>query len=758
MNPRAYRLPNDVVPQRYDVDLDVSLDADAYQGRVAVTLDLRAARSTVELHSRDLHLDTVHLTAGDRTWPGQVSLDPEREIAVLDFGAADLPAGPARLEIAFHGEISRGLEGLYRATDGPEQMLCTQCEETAARSIFPCWDEPAFKAVFAWRITTDPGPTVLANGPLVETVTGSDGRRTWVFAPTAPMSSYLVACAIGDIAALPATVVNGTPLRIWTMRGKEHLGAFAQRYTARLLPWFEDYFAQPYHFAKYDQVAVPGFAAGAMENSGLVLFRQRLLLVNPDRTAWSQEKIVALVIAHEFAHMWFGNLVTMQWWDDIWLNEAFAEWMAYHVVHTLNPDYEMWEEFQLDKEGALTLDGLATTHSIYSPVETAAQASELFDSITYVKGCAVLRMLAEFLGDAFRAGLRTYIAEFAERNARGADLWRNLQQASHQPVTEIMERWIRQPGHPVVHVTLETDSAATRLHCRQERFLAGPGAAPPGELWPVPLEIRYADTTGTHTLRTLLTEAEAVVPLPAQGAVAWCYANADQVGFYRLDPDPALLDRLLAHTSELTPAEQMGLLSDQWALLQNGTQTMARFLDVLAHLAHSENHHVLALVVVNLRRLAAQLEHNGDAAALALFRAWVAATFRGHLDRLGVAPTGEEPPQRAAARATVVEALALIAQDPAVLAALAPWAERELGAPGTVDPNLAPSLLAAYAQFGDRPRLDHYAAVYEQRRVVGAPPEELERPCPMRRTRRGPTWRRAGTNCSAWAVRGRRPW
>ena len=345
---------------------------------------------------------------------------------------------------------------MYLAQDRPEQALCTQCEATDARAIFPCFDEPTFKAQFAFEITTDPDVVVLSNGPLVS-VTGNGAGKTWKFAATKTMSSYLVALVIGDMASAAEQIVHGVPLRVWTMRGKEGLGAFALDYTARLLPWYEEYFGAPYHFDKYDQAAVPGFSSGAMENSGLVIFRQELLIMSPDSASWRQEKLIAQVIAHEFAHMWFGNLVTMQWWDDLWLNEAFAEWICHRVISDISPHYRIWDDFQGNRNYTLAEDALESTHPIYSPVQTPAQAEELFDAITYLKGCAVLRMLENFLGfENFRAGLRTYMREFAERNARGADLWRHLQAASQQPVAQIVESWILQSGYPVVTVNLVT--------------------------------------------------------------------------------------------------------------------------------------------------------------------------------------------------------------------------------------------------------------------------------------------------------------
>src|SRR5581483_8410450 len=353
------------------------------------------------------------------------------------------------------------------------------------------------------------------------------------------------------------------------------------------MPWFEGYFAQPYPFVKYDQVAVPSFSAGAMENSGLVVFRQVYLLLDPRTVSFRMRKNVARVIAHEMAHMWFGNLVTMAWWDDIWLNESFAEGIAHKAVDAAEPSYRVWEEFQLGKAAALTPDALESTHPIYSPVETPAEATELFDLITYQKGSSVLRMLERFLGEeAFRAGLRAYMAEFAERNAKGGDLWRHLEAASRQPVTDIMSSWVLQGGHPAVRVAL----VGHALHVSQKRFYSAPHAKDAGQLWKVPLVLRYEDDAGVHEARHLLAAKESEVPLATRGALRWLTANAESVGFYRQDLDDALHAKLVSHAQRLSPAEQMGMLDDEWGLARNGTHGIARYLATLdAAMRHATN-------------------------------------------------------------------------------------------------------------------------------------------------------------------------
>ncbi len=729
MNPKAYRLPTSVLPRHYDITLDVRPDGDEFHGRVVITLDLTAPTNTIEPHARTLDLTAARLTTGGRDLTGAVTADADREIAVIRFPET-LPTGPATLDLTFTGKVSDGLEGLFRSKDGADELLCTQCEATGARAIIPCFDEPLFKARFTWHVTTAPDATVLTNGPLVTAEPSADGAsKTWTFATTKPMSTYLIALTIGNLASSPERVVNGVPLRIWALKGKEQLGQFALDYTARLLPFYEDYFAVPYHFDKLDQVGVPAFGAGAMENAGLIVSQQVVLLLDPRSVSRRQELLVAEVIAHEFAHMWFGDLVTMKWWDDLWLNEAFASWMSYHAVDALSPDYRVWDEVQGGFDRALETDGLAGTHPIYNPVETPSAISENFDDITYQKGGAVLRMVHDFLGDdAFRAGLRTYMREFAEGNAAGADLWNHLQRAADQPVGRMMESWVMQPGHPLISVTLEGAGAQTHLRVEQRRFFSAAHAAPSDQLWQVPLAIRYEDGAGIHEVRHLLAERAASIPLVVSGDLRWCYANAGEVGFYRQQLDPSLLQRLLAQLDRLSAAEQKGLLRDQWALVANGSQSIAAYLDVLGALTRGDDQTLIGQIVGDhLHRVENLLELDGDEQATAGFRAWVARHFAAKLAALGFAGQAGEPSERAQLRAYVVSAMTRFAHDPTAIEQARTWQAREAADPTAMDPNLAPVVVGAAAQFGDAATYDSYRGVYEQRKAGEFTPDQVER-------------------------------
>ncbi|MGB0653567.1 MAG: M1 family metallopeptidase [Thermoplasmatota archaeon] len=729
--PDAHRLPTSVVPRSYDLHLTADPERPDFAGSVRIDVEIREAVTVVTVNGRGLAVATALLEQGDRVLELAVEVDEEAERLLLRLPSGEEAApGPATLELHYAGQVGQAMAGLYLSVDGDRKCLATQCEATDARAIVPCFDEPLFKARWAWTITAPEGLQVLANGRLedsgpAEGVEGAPEMTTWRFATTPPMSSYLIACCIGAFGGTePAEAAGATaaPHRVWALDGQEALGVHSRDFAVRLQAWYEDYFGVDYHWGHYDQVAVPSFSFGAMENPGLVVFRPSLLLADPEQASWRALKQVDLVVAHEFAHMWFGNLVTMAWWDDLWLNEAFAEWIAHKAVHALEPSHEVWMDFEGRTGGALATDALDATHAIYHPVQTPEEAQELFDAITYGKGSAVMRMLEAYLGEeAFRAGLRTYMQAFGESNARGADLWQHLEEASGQPVAAIMESWITQPGHPLVHMGF--DAATGTLTLRQERARLSPGDAP-ADTWQVPLVLRYEDDAGIHEHRHLLTEAEGTVALPVAGTLKWLAGNGEGVGFYRVAPDAGLLAGARRHAARLHPAERIGLLRDQWGLVRCGRQEMAAFLDLLEDLARPDDHFAVVDHVVALARdLERMLEREGDkeAEALAGMRRWIAQALPVDLEA-----SGKSAPERER-QAALLRAAAGIARDPEALAHARALAAAERDDPAQVDSDLAGVAVSASALAGDEAHFEAHLATYLARRDGGASPQETER-------------------------------
>ncbi len=732
MSKRAFRLSTNVRPTKYDIDLTSDPSRSDFFGSVRIFATVEQATHSIVLHSRELVLHEATITAQGQTHKALIAVQPEQETAMLST-TDPLPSGTVEIMVRFAGKLAPSMHGIYLATDGVHRAVCTQCEATDARAIFPCFDEPEFKAVLKWTLHTAPNLTALSNGPedRRSEQKASDGSLEQVvsFKPTQPVSSYLAAVAIGDFESSPEAKVGDVPLRVYAPRGKGGQTAFAQDLATKLLPWYEHYFDFAYPFAKYDQVAVPGFDAGAMENIGLVLFRQNLLLMDPKSASWRQEKVIARVVAHEMAHMWFGNLVTMRWWDDLWLNEAFAEWMAHKAVHANVPSYRIWDDSAEDKSRALFDDALQSTHPIYTAVATPEEALEMFDSITYQKGCAVMRMLENFLGEeSFRTGLRAYMKEFQWRNAAGADLWRALETASGQPVGALMKSWVEQPGFPLIWVDFAAESGSPRLQLRQRRFFSDPKATPTAQVWNVPVVVRYEDESGVREHRFILDQAEQQETLPCTGTVRWLYANADDIGFYRLQFGEKALAALLKNgLPKLGPVEQVGLLEDQWALVRSARSGVSAFIDVLRALAPVREHNVLRAVVERLDMLDLITKDAGDREARLRLRQLVARLLETQLRDLGFEPRPGESQNDVQRRALLISVLGSLARVEDVIVAAKRYSSIEQQDPVAVDPNLAGVFVAVAAKFGDEADFDRWVRTFLDRKQAGRTPQEVSR-------------------------------
>ena len=523
-----------------------------------------------------------------------------------------LEPGSIHIRIGFRGTLNDKLRGFYRSTftddDGAVHTIAvTQFQSTDARRAFPCWDEPAFKATFASTLVVDRNLLAISNTAVVEQADLDDGRRRLTFAPTMPMSTYLVAFVVGPLAATDPVDVDGVPVRVVHRPGQAHLTTFALEVATHALRWFTQYYEIPYPSDKVDLVGIPDFAFGAMENLGCATFRDVLLLVDPDGATQPELELVAAVVSHELAHMWFGDLVTMRWWEGIWLNEAFATFMETACVDAFRPDWDVWTGFCRGRAAAFETDALATTRPIEYPVVSPADAEAMFDILTYEKGGSVVRMLEQYLGeDAFRDGVRHYLRTHAYGNTETSDLWDAIEEVTGEPVRRIMDGWILQGGHPVIEVG-QRDEGTTLF---QRHFTLDPDAAD-DRTWSVPLRLRTAD----GDTRVLLEDPSAVV-----SRLDVRTANADASGFYRVKPDMALLGELAAgDATDLRPTERHGLVDDAWALTISDRLAAADFL-----------------------RLARAFEHEDD---LTVWQALVSRTGRTRTDRRpGRPPDGAPGP------------------------------------------------------------------------------------------------------------------
>ncbi|HEV3329091.1 MAG TPA: M1 family metallopeptidase [Acidimicrobiales bacterium] len=567
-----YRLPETVIPSAYRLRMEPDLNAATFAGTAEIDVDLTAATNVIVLNVVELELRAavLHATDGTATM-GAVALDEELERATLTF-PAELAPGAYVLAIEFTGRLNDELRGFYRSTytgsDGTTHTIATtQFEATDARRAFPCFDEPSFKATFTVTLIAPAGLAAYSNSRVTTETELGDGRREICFATTMKMSTYVVAFVVGEFESTAPIDVDGVPLRVVYPPGKGHLTAFALDAGSFSLRFFKEYFGVAYPGDKVDLVAIPDFAYGAMENLGCVTFREAALLA--DEATASQNELArnAMVVAHELAHMWFGDLVTMAWWEGLWLNEAFATYMQYVCIDAFRPDWKMWVRFSAERELGLTIDGLHSTRSIEFPVRAPAEAMEMADPITYQKGASVLKMLETYLGaETFRDGIRRYLGEHAYANTVTADLWAALEAVSGEPVSEIMDTWIYQGGHPIVSVQDGT------LSQRPFQLAAPMGPSSIGGPWRVP--VRSRPLSGGASVRQLLGD----VPEPL-AAVPPVVVNAGGTGFYRTSYGPVELASIVERLDALSEIERAVLLGDTWALARAGERSIA---DVLA--------------------------------------------------------------------------------------------------------------------------------------------------------------------------------
>ena len=714
---KNFRLPRTVLPRAYRAELSIDLEHDAFQGAVAIDVTVAGADARVFLHAVGLTVTAARAEAAGTSHAASIETDTESETVTLVF-AAPLPAGTATLHLTWTGRFSPGLRGLYRAG----RIAVTQFEAADARRVFPCFDEPAFKATWDLTLLDVPtGVTALSNGAIVDESTDASGRRRIRFARTPVLSSYLIALALGELVSSEPRTASSIPIRTWAVPAKLGLTTFAQDAAAAVLPKLESYFGLPYPFGKLDQLGIPDFEAGAMENAGCITFREVALLLDPATAPLAVQKRVAEVITHELAHQWFGNLVTMVWWDDLWLNEAFATWMAFKIVAEWRPEWRIWMDFEVAKGSALVLDAMQSAHPIRAEILNAEEAGESFDAITYEKGGAVLRMIEGYLGEQrFREGIRLYMRRHREGNATADDLWGALGEASGEPIVELANGWIRRTGYPVVSVTLATEAGKPALALKQRRFFSDPTAKETGAptRWLIPMVVRYRDDDGVKEQRVLFGEESATVVLTgARGTVRFVEANAGAVGFYRCRYDGPLLAQLgqaIASSGDVEPIERMALVSDQWALVRAGAETVGAFLDLVKAMAGESDPFVLDELIGRLSLLESRHVADGDRGAL--------QKVVGKLFAASAAPLGWQAPAGAAEaddtrlrRAALLRALVVVAREPAAVAEAEARSLKHIASSGggvsgaALDPNLLDLSITAAARHADGARFDDFA-------------------------------------------------
>jgi puromycin-sensitive aminopeptidase len=695
----AQRLPSTVVPEHYALSLTPDLQAETFDGEVRIRVKLLEPTSRIVLHAAGLNVISAGITAGQQIYGATVVPDPGSETITLTIPTGIGP-GDAELVLSYRGRLTRTLRGLYISEANDRKYAVTQLQATDARRMFPAFDEPRFKATFDIQVTVDAGDTAISNGSAETVRPAAAGKRIFDFATTRPMSTYLVALAIGDFECRER-LVGKTPLRVCATPGNAALTDFAMQAAEASLDYLNRYFLIEYPFQKLDLVAIPDFAAGAMENTGAVFFREALLLVESD-AALSVRKRAAAVIAHELAHMWFGNLVTMTWWDDLWLNEGFATWMEAKIIGAWQAEWDVELDELQATHRVMAVDSRRSTRAIRTAVETPAEIEALFDPIAYDKTAAVLGMVESFVGaEAWQRGLNAYLQEFQFANAAAEDFWRVMTRVTEKPVDRIMASFVTRPGLPLVTVETACTANETMVSVSQQRFsTSGPQ---PAEPWTVPVcfETR-GDADADSCL--LLDSRSARETWP--GCRTWVVGNAGAEGYYRTAHGPAALDRLIRANAELAADERLMLVDDQWALVRSDGGDVSAFLHTTAALAGDVRAPlVLGTVGARLRYIHEYLATEDTRPA---FERWVRERFQPMLEHTDKILTHSETLERR--RAALISIVGAVGRDPQVLAKAADEVRRYLEAPAT-NP-LGPDVLDVYiglaAVTGDAGLYDAY--------------------------------------------------
>ncbi|MEK7147003.1 MAG: M1 family metallopeptidase [Patescibacteria group bacterium] len=575
-NSNPYRLSGNVKPVLYKIALRLNFKDFTFSGEEVIDVKIAEETKEITLHALDLEIDNVSVRQNneEEQEPYQISFNKKFETVTFKFENV-VYSGDAGIKLNFKGALNDKLHGFYRTSyevDGKKMWgASTHFEATDARRAFPCFDEPALKAEFSVDITVPEEYTALSNMPAKRESINS-GFKNILFFKTPVMSTYLLVFVVAHLESIEAKDKNGVPVRVWTMSGKKEQGRFALQVALHTLPYFGEWFGIRYNLPKLDMAALPDFAAGAMENWGLITFRETALLIDSKNSSVAAKQRVAEVIDHELAHQWFGNLTTMDWWSDLWLNEGFASYMGPKAVAHQFPEWDVWTQYVVDEFiSALHDDAVRNTHAIEISVKDPHEIREVFDAISYSKGSVVCRMLEYYLTeDAFRGGLRLYLERYRYGNAKTTDLWEVLEEYSGKPVKEIMASYTRQPGYPIITVHKKDNG---KLRVEQKRFFFNGKQDKQELLWKVP--VGFISSGASAPVFTYLKKRKGVIKIDLVGKSSWVKANPGQSGFYRAHYPAEMWHDLVGAMSKtgneaLSAADKIGFIDDSIALARAG--------------------------------------------------------------------------------------------------------------------------------------------------------------------------------------------
>ena len=714
----AQRLPDVAAPDHYSITLTPNFTNDKFTGEETISIRILKPTSTITLNSAEIEFQDVTVTTGGTEQKAKVTPQTGREMVELAV-EKPLAAGPAQLHIRYTGTLNDQLRGLYLSKTAKRKYAVTQFEATDARRAFPSFDEPAYKAVFDITAIVDKSDTAISNSKIVSDTPGPGAdKHTLKFAATPKMSSYLVSLAVGDWECAEGGA-DGIPIRICSVPGTKANMAFALKSAEEVMKFYNRYFTIKYPYAKLDVLGIPDFAAGAMENTGSIFSRDILIVMDDKTASEGQRESVASVMAHEMAHQWFGDLVTMQWWDDIWLNEGFATWMAFKPLEAWKPEWRQDLDEVQSSSGAMNLDSLATTRAIHAAnaeAQTPDQINELFDGIAYSKAGAVLRMIENYLGaEAFRAGVNAYLRKHEYSNATAADFWNAMAQASGKPVDKIMPTFVTQPGVPIVNVESKCVGSNTAVTLTQQRYFSDRKLFEKGtdQLWQLPVCLKTPG--GGNNALHCETIAQEQQTVQLNGCAPWVFANGGAHGYFRTNQSPEA-SRAIAADAEtaLTPGERIALLTNEWALVQVGQHNAGDYFSVAQNFKTDRAPQVQDIIAGRVGRASIYLVGEADRAQ---FESWVRDFYRPLLQEVGWQPAANESADARQLRAIAVDQLGEYGRDPQVTAQARRLAEQYMQDTSAVPPDLVGTVLLIAARNGDAALYDQFLAETRKAKV-----------------------------------------
>jgi aminopeptidase N/puromycin-sensitive aminopeptidase len=699
----SQRLPQTVHPQHYYLTLTPDLKAATFAGVEFIDVTLAEPADHITLNAVEIAFQSVTATANGKEQTASVTLDKDKQQAIFTF-PDKLPAGMAILSIAYTGILNNELRGFYLSKSAKRNYAVTQFEATDARRAFPSFDEPAFKATYDVSLVVDSGDTAISNSPIAADTPGpATGKHTLKFSTTPKMSTYLVAFLVGDFQCT-AGESDGVAIRVCSTPDKVALTPYGVNVAKYMLHYYNTYFGIPYPLKKLDLIALPDFEAGAMENFGAITYRETDLLIDPKTASVGAQKEVALVIAHEMAHQWFGDLVTMQWWDNIWLNEGFATWMETKAVALMHPEWNIDQTVAAGVDQSLNLDAQPTTRAIRAKAETPGQINQMFDGIAYGKAAAVLLTVENYLGEeTFRKGVHNYLVAHLYANATAEDFWNAQTAASHKPVDKIMESLVVQPGAPILTFGEPVNG---KVPVAQKRFYLSPKIQPdPAQKWTVPVCFK-SEVKGESC--QILTPSTVTLRAPATGIF---FANTSGMGYYRSAYSSRSYSALVNNVeTTLTPTERISLIGDEWAQVRSNKAPIGAYLDLAAAVKADSNAEVASSALGGVDSIYERVA--GTPEEKAAVSAWIRTTYAPQYASLG-APSTSDSTNTRELRARLFDVLGYYGKDPAVLAQARQIAQNYLVNPASVDATLGQTALAIAARNGDAEIFSQLQNVFE---------------------------------------------